>query len=233
MERDDLRATLGDLAAHVEDADGDALSVVRDRGRRRRRRRPGAITSIASALLVVIVLIGAAIAGHNQSPGRISTGPPPTPSTRTHPTTASGVCTVGDLQSHGRAPMPRAERVTKTEVSTGAELEPPESTGSPVRVSPASVWQRAEVALTPTTTYQLLLAVYTGPYPSPTPRPQVDEVLAWVVVRRHYPIDVRARSFVPPLGTGSVAPPPCFFGTQYDVFDARTGRHLATSVNDD
>jgi hypothetical protein len=183
------------------------------------------MTGATSALLIVIVLVGAAIAGHRHSPDVVATGPPPSST----PSTTTAVCTDADLTSRGLAPMPRAERVTKTELSTAAEIEPPTPGAHPF-VTAESVWRRAKTALTPTTSYQLLLAVYTGPYPSATPQPHVNRVLTWVVVRRHFPVDTRAVSYPVPPGHGSLTRPPCYFGTRYDVFDARTGTHLASSV---
>jgi hypothetical protein len=75
------------------------------------------------------------------------------------------------------------------------------------------------------------LAVYSGPYPSPTPDLLVSQQLAWVAVSDHIPVGMRGVSYPHLPGESSpVTRPPCHFGKRFDVFDARTGKHLTSSV---
>jgi hypothetical protein len=181
---------------------------------------------LTSAVLVGVLLAGIAVAGHRQSPDQIIKSPPPRPGSASTPTTGAEVCTAADMKHLGLAAMPPPERVAKVDVSQIAELEPPEPDARPL-VSAATVWAKAKIALTRGASYRLLLAVYTGPYPS-GPDLLVGRQLAWVAVSDHVAIDVRAVSY--PYGPGRRIRQPCYFGTRLDVFDARTGKHLTSSV---
>jgi hypothetical protein len=224
MPLDDLHGALGDLASKVAPLHEDALPAVRERGRRRRRRRNDIIMGAATVAIVTTVFAGIAVAGHRHAPDYVvvTPGPSSTPTT-------SQMCTEADLTPVGSPPMPRPERIVKTQMTGTAELEPPAPDAHPL-VSPQAIWRRANVAATKSTSYRLLLTIYTGPFPSDAPEPRVGRVLSWVVASHHVPSVFRGPR---PLIPGTTTPrPPCTFVDRFDVFDARTGRHLSTNQTD-
>jgi hypothetical protein len=226
MERDDLRAALGDLAQNVEDADRDALSAVRDRGRRRRRRRTGAITAATSALLVAIVLIGVVIAGHHQAPDVVATGPPATST----PTTTSIVCTEADLAAFGTLPMPAPTIVTKTRSykENVARLDPPPPGVAPK--VPASVAWAGMRGTYRVAKYDIALGSYSALIPSDAGVPTFWHRLMWVVTGTHVPI-TPVGGPAPLPGVTTVPHPVCYFATQITLIDANTGQQLETSYS--
>lgn len=220
MDRDDLRAALGDLAVQVGAHRGDALMRVQERGRRRRQRRSRIISAATSAAVIAIVLSGIAVAGHHQSSEVIATGPKATSSSTSTPTT-SGVCTDADAHASGGVPMPAPTRITATRVyNHGTERLDPPPAGLQARVSAAQAWAGLHGTASPVARYEVALTAYSAVIPSTGGVPNATHVLAWVVIGTHVPLV--------PVGR-TVAELPCAFETQLTIFDALSGQQLGES----
>jgi hypothetical protein len=227
MDRDDLRAALGDLASHVAPLHQDASPAVRERGRQRRRRRSGIITSVTAAALVAILFGGIAIAGHRQTPPDIATGPPPTTvgSSTSRPPTTAEVCTESDLASYGTVPMPTPTRLGATRLYENGmvRLDPP-AAGVQAKVPASRAWAGLHGTYA-VATYEVVLTSYSAFAPSTGGIPANWHRLMWVVIGRHVPSVPVGGGFRAP-GMTTVPPPACYFATELTLFDANTGQEL-------
>ena len=233
MDRDDLRAALGDLASQVAPLHADALPAVQERGRHRRHRRNRVVTGLTSAALIAVLFAGIAIAGQRQAPPGIATGPRPTTTSASVHTSAphatSEVCTEADFRAVGDVSMPTPARVTKTRVfdSGRVRLDPPPASPQPA-VPASAAWAALHGVAYRAATYEIVLTSYNGYVPSQLGFPDNWNRLAWVVIGHRVPWRMHGG---PPLpGVTTVPGPACTFATQLFLVDANTGRELEEST---